>query len=147
MRSILIDPIARTVAETSVRGYQQIRAAIQCDLIDAVDLGGGVTGYLDDEGLFVALEDQGYFALAHEARPFAGRMVLLGGPDDEGEDTPLPAHVTVQLVAHLVRWVSPAAVKAMSDAGAFDGAIGVINADGSVTVTDTVPCRVHSLED
>ncbi|CUW38805.1 protein of unknown function [Magnetospirillum sp. XM-1] len=144
MRAILIDPIARTITETDVSGYHQIKAAIQCDLIDAVALGKDVTGYVDDEGLFVALEDQGYFTLAHEVRPFAGRMLLLGGPDDEGRDTPLPAYVSVLTVKQIVHWSDKSDVWAKSEAGVYDGQIGVINADGSTTITDVIPVRIPS---
>jgi len=112
MRAILIDPYKRTVRERdfSEPEFGSIKSIIGGPTEDKADccrmwchtaLGGGVHGYLDDEGNWTQEE---WFRLGEIKVLYCGRMLLLG-EDSEGEVAALPAEFTTTVAATKVRWL------------------------------------------
>jgi hypothetical protein len=104
---ILIDPFNQTVemkqapTEQESFDYKSLLEMMECSLLDVVPLGGNVIMFVDDEGL---LKDNRYFALAEV--PYAGRVILAGESDEDGNSQSVPITVD-QVKEHLtqqLRW-------------------------------------------
>lgn len=115
IRGILIDPFNKAVTEVEVESgdgaYESMRSHVFGDkdkgLLQAVGLGGGITLWIDEEGLLCDWDTQAFFKLKgndEETDPFAGRGLLLMDDGQGGEAScPLP----VDLVFESVSWVDP----------------------------------------
>lgn len=102
MRGLLIDPTARTIMEVTIPAgdIHAIYAACGWGCFDVVRLTRHEAMYVDDEGLLVYPNPQGYFAIGD--RTFAGRALVLGStPDGDSCDTAL----TVDQLALAVSWL------------------------------------------
>lgn len=102
MRGILIDPVERTVTEIDTKGdLAALYEALQCQVVEAVQVGDGDILWIDEEGL---LHDEPgpFFAFrTHPDHPFAGRGLILGAhADGDNRATTLP----VERVADLILW-------------------------------------------
>ena len=100
---ILIDPFNQTVemkqapTEQESFDYKSLLEMMECSLLDVVPLGGNVIMFVDDEGL---LKDNRYFALAEV--PYAGRVILAGESDEDGNSQSVP--ITVDQVKEHLTW-------------------------------------------
>ena len=100
---ILIDPFNQTVEMKHVPtdqesfDYKSLLEMMECSLLDVVPLGGDVIMFVDDEGL---LKDNRYFALADV--PYAGRAILAGESDKDGNSQSVP--ITVDQVQEHLTW-------------------------------------------
>lgn len=104
---ILIDPFNQTVemkeATTNQDSgvcsfdYKSLLEMMECSLLDVVRLGDNVVMFVDDEGL---LKDNRYFAL--DEVPYAGRVILTGESDEDGNSQSVP--ITVEQVQEHVTW-------------------------------------------
>tara|TARA_R110000850_G_scaffold1489_1_gene8411 strand:- start:243 stop:716 length:474 start_codon:yes stop_codon:yes gene_type:complete len=100
---ILIDPFNQTVEMKHVPtdqesfDYKSLLEMMECSLLDVVPLGGDVIMFVDDEGL---LKDNRYFALADV--PYAGRAILAGESDEDGNSQSVP--ITVDQVQEHLTW-------------------------------------------
>ena len=100
---ILIDPFNQTVEMKHVStdqesfDYKSLLEMMECSLLDVVPLGGDVIMFVDDEGL---LKDNRYFALADV--PYAGRAILAGESDEDGNSQSVP--ITVDQVQEHLTW-------------------------------------------
>ena len=100
---ILIDPFNQTVEMKQVPtdqesfDYKSLLEMMECSLLDVVPLGGDVIMFVDDEGL---LKDNRYFALADV--PYAGRAILAGESDEDGNSQSVP--ITVDQVQEHLTW-------------------------------------------
>ena len=100
---ILIDPFNQTVEMKHVStdqesfDYKSLLEMMECSLLDVVTLGGDVIMFVDDEGL---LKDNRYFALADV--PYAGRAILAGESDKDGNSQSVP--ITVDQVQEHLTW-------------------------------------------
>ena len=100
---ILIDPFNQTVEMKQVStdqesfDYKSLLEMMECSLLDVVPLGGDVIMFVDDEGL---LKDNRYFALADV--PYAGRAILAGESDEDGNSQSVP--ITVDQVQEHLTW-------------------------------------------
>jgi hypothetical protein len=91
MRTVLIDPVARSFTEVDYNGdYKSIYTHLECDLFDVVytDLGDV---YVDDEGLL-------------KGPPLAGRGLVFGPVDEDGNST--EATVSIDELEKKVRFMS-----------------------------------------
>lgn len=114
IRAILIDPFSRTVSETTLPlandpGHlTAFYNTIQCGTVERVTLGGGVDGWIDEEGMLCNWDDQRFFSLiayvGEPSPPFAGRMILTCSTPD-GDTASLHPAITTQAVHAIVRWV------------------------------------------
>lgn len=86
MRVILIDPKERsfTELEHDNSDYKNISKALGCDLFDVVRL-NDCDIYVDDEGLY---NNDFFFVIDGIEQPLAGRGLVFGVVDEEGNDTP-----------------------------------------------------------
>lgn len=93
MKAYLIDPETRTIAEITIdpaAGLRDYYAAIGCSLVTvaALDTLPGHDLWLDDEGLFAENGPAGFiYAPECGQELFAGRAIVTGGVDDEGDTT------------------------------------------------------------
>lgn len=93
MQAYIIDPHTKTVSTYTYSGnWRDISKAIGCDLFDVVTTPEGYSLYVDDEGLYVP--DQAFFLWKGLPMPLAGKAMLLGPVDDEGNTT----EITVPLI-------------------------------------------------
>lgn len=86
MKTILIDPKERSFTEINHDNsdYKNISRALGCDLFDVVRL-DDCDIYVDDEGLY---NNDYFFIIDGIEQPLAGRGLVFGVVDDEGENTP-----------------------------------------------------------
>lgn len=96
IRALLIDPAAKAVSELTLPAGGMLKAlyeAIQCDTVDVVYMDHGLCAYVDDEGLFKP--DQDFWRLREWQHDtcIAGRAVVVGDPDEDGNDTDCPIGV------------------------------------------------------
>jgi hypothetical protein len=84
MRTILIDPVARSFTEVDYNGdWKTISTHLGCHNFDVVFTDVGDV-YVDDEGLFQA--NQSFFVI-EGCTPLAGRGLVFGHVDEEGDST------------------------------------------------------------
>lgn len=119
IRVIVIDPFTRTVSEGTLtsKGDSFLHAlyeSVGCATIGRTSVGGGIDGWIDDEGLLRDWDTQAFFTLTdangEPSNPFAGRMVLACHTPD-GELAPLHPAITVPAVYAIVQWIAPQAVR------------------------------------
>jgi hypothetical protein len=91
MKTILIDPKERsfTEIEHDNSDYKNIARALGCDLFDVVRL-NDCDIYVDDEGLY---NNDYFFIIDGIDQPLAGRGLVFGVVDDEGENTPCTLNI------------------------------------------------------
>lgn len=117
IRSILIDPQTRTVTESQVEpALEPLYAALGCDMVESLDLGGQIDGIVDEEGLHK--DDQTFFGFHGRQKIIAGRMLVVGV--DGAEWTDLPTRVTVKDILLVIRWVDPTEARRAAQDGQFD---------------------------
>lgn len=138
MRLILIDPKARAITELDLSDYTDWYAAMDCELFTPA----GPNLMVDDEGLFK--DEQAFFSFAHyhPHYPLAGKAILTGGADEEGET--LPCKLSVEEVENLVTWRTPQYANQYSQAGGFDG--GITTIENGEPVTEVMPFRPNFKE-
>lgn len=79
MKAILIDPTQHTVAEVQCDGSaESICRLIGANLLTTVNVGGGETLYVDDEGLLTYPHPHGYFRFVGYGQVFAGKGLIVG---------------------------------------------------------------------
>jgi len=117
--SYLIDPVAKTVEPFTIdlKDYKAIYAAIGADCFDAVSIKlmassdgqpiglAQCTAWVDDEG---ALKDDHVCCLIGH-RPevqalLAGKVLITGGPDGDGETRPVHPLLTLDDMRRQVTW-------------------------------------------
>ncbi len=118
-RSILIDPVAKTITEIMVPligANTHFHKIIGCESSDQVDFGSGVMLSIDDDGLSRITRDtktprqvtQGFFVTHANGVPrhlIAGKGILWTY-DSEGETVDLPPWVTPALIQQHVAFVA-----------------------------------------
>lgn len=86
MNAYLIDPTDETIETVHYDGdWKTISYWIAAPTFDAAFTSDGLTVYIDDEGLFKS--DQSFFTMAGFPHPLAGRALVLGKPDEDGDTT------------------------------------------------------------
>ncbi len=100
---LLIDPFERTIRAVAYDGSLDVLyALLDCATVD-VARGHKFDLYVDDEGLFKA--DQQYFAIIGElGQPIAGKALVIGKPDHDGNTT--PPSVSREYIDRNILWVS-----------------------------------------
>lgn len=87
MRAILIDPPNKAITEIDFEGdYKAICELIKADLMTAVNIDGGHTIYLDDEGLING-NPHGWFVIESYPQPLRGYGLILGTNYATGDNT------------------------------------------------------------
>lgn len=100
MRSILIDPINRTVAAYAVsRSLASLQAVVGGLIAFATELDTGDVLYVNDSGML--RDDPLFFTIARDHQPYAGRGLLVG-PERHGVVTDVIA--TVEDIKALVNF-------------------------------------------
>lgn len=91
MKTILIDPETRsfTELEHDDSDYKNISLALNCDLFDVVRL-KDCDIYVDDEGLY---NSDYFFIIDGIDQPLAGRGLVFGVVDEEGNNTPCTLNI------------------------------------------------------
>lgn len=137
MRMILIDPHKREVSEVQMEGgnidaYYQV---MECGTFSCA----GPHLFIDDEGLFK--NPQAFFSFIpyHPHYPLAGKALLTGGADDNGET--LPCTLSLDAVRQLVIWREPRYANKFSQAGGFDGSVGTLDEDNKPKDVTVIPFR------
>lgn len=108
MRAILIDPQNKTITATTYDGnYKSIAPMIRAEsgLFDIVRVTDNTDLYVDDEGLLVTPNPNGYFhwvapEFDHQPLPLAGCALLMDHDDGDSADV----SVTPEWVRERVRW-------------------------------------------
>lgn len=114
MRAILVNAFKKEVVEVELSGdYRDIYrhlsdgAPYEVGLMEAPVVQGldGHSVYVDEEGLYKPRADNGRLPairMQGAFQPFAGSVLVVGAPDEEGDTT--PATMTVEEVRSLVRF-------------------------------------------
>jgi hypothetical protein len=100
MQAYLIDPHTKTTEAIDYSGdWRDVKTLIDCQYFDVVTTPEGLSIYVDDEGLYK--NGQAFFAWKGLPVPLAGKALVLGPVDEEGEthECPWPA---VEVACHLV---------------------------------------------
>jgi hypothetical protein len=146
MKTILIDPKARTIVEAVFNGgLDSIYKLIEARPFDAVRINSaGDCLYVDDEGLMRS--NQSFFAWSGFPQPIAGRAILVG-TDDEGESIS-PVGETLASVKRKVRFLSHAetlsmATKADTEADAYFSRMAPVGV--MIVRNDTAPLIEEAL--
>lgn len=101
MQAYLIDPADQTIETVHYDGdWKTISYWINSDTFDVAST-EDLSIYIDDEGLFKP--DQAFFTITGFPQPLAGRALVLGPPDEDGETTECPLNPSQ--VASRVRFV------------------------------------------
>lgn len=91
IRTILIDPEDQTVTVHHLElNLEKLYELLGCESVTLFGCGGGVYGYCDDMGFYRERDEQGRLPQIwfHGAsQPIVGRVVLVGEPDGEGDET------------------------------------------------------------
>lgn len=89
MQAYLIDPHKWQVTPVDYSGdWQDISKLIEADRFDVVTTPEGMSVYVDDDGLFQP--DQAFFVWERIPQPLAGKALVLGPVDAEGETQACP---------------------------------------------------------
>ena len=124
MQAYLIAPPTKTTEAINYSGdWQDIKKLIGCEYLDVVTTPEGLSIYVDDEGLYkVYVDDKGlfkhgqaFFAWKTLPVPLAGKALVLGPVDDEGETQECPWSA-VEVACHLVFAPLPVLVAYCEDA-------------------------------
>jgi hypothetical protein len=91
-KALLVDPANRTVEEVEYEGYKEIQRLLGCRCFALVpsfmaeeEKWKNVTAYCDDEGLFK--DRLSFMRLPFYPEPVAGKVLVSGPTDEEGDDT------------------------------------------------------------
>jgi hypothetical protein len=116
MRTILIDPLARTIQNLTLpdaHTLDDLYTALGCNSVDCIHLDPEVDLWMDDEGLMVLPTGpdgnvtQGFFVLHDRTgRPHnlvAGKALLTGSCNQE--TVGLPTWLTPDQIEHIIKWV------------------------------------------
>ena len=91
IKAMLIDPATRSVTPVEYHGdFREIYKHLNCDTFDVAYVtidGHDLDIYVDDEGLFNPTH---FFTGKGFHNPLAGRGLVFGRVDDEGENTSFP---------------------------------------------------------
>ncbi len=101
MRTILIDPEARTIEELDFEGnYKDIQRTIGCSCFTTVNIGNSTQDalFIDDEGL---LNPSGFVFQFYDVK-LVGKGLIIGC-DYEGEST--PAGIDISEVRNNTQWL------------------------------------------
>lgn len=92
MKAVLIDAVAKTVTEVEYDGeLETVYALLRCELIDAVNSGGGSVTLVDDEGLLNAeSDDSPFIVFTRDGSVIAGSALVVGDADEDGDTTECP---------------------------------------------------------
>jgi hypothetical protein len=102
MRTVLIDPVARSFTEVDYNGdYKSIYTHLECDMFDVVYTNLGDV-YVDDEGLLKGPTK--FFYIEGTPQPLAGRGLVFGPVDEDGNST--EATVSIDELEKKVRFMS-----------------------------------------
>jgi hypothetical protein len=103
MQAIIINPHTRTVTKQAIPdGLEGLYETMRCDTVTALDVGAGLTLWLDDEGLFK--ESQKFFELGKYPDPLAGIAVILSTTQD-GDSVDVDERLTIEMVEREVRFI------------------------------------------
>lgn len=103
LEAILIDPSTQSITRTTIPdGLEGLYETLRCETVDAIDLGSGITLWIDDEGLLK--DNQSFFELINFGQPIAGTAVILS-TDKDGESISVDARLTVDHVKKVVSFV------------------------------------------
>jgi len=117
MRVILVDPVAKTVTEHDIPrsggGFlEEAYKLTGCSCITVAQYDSDHDVYVDDEGLLKQVE--GFVMVPRHPEPLAGKALIVGAVDDEGENTPATVdldHVkkSVSMInfEHVIRLIRP----------------------------------------
>ena len=109
MRAILIDPTERSFTKVDYNGdWKTIAPILGCELFDVVYTDFGDV-YVDDEGLLKP--DQKFFHLRGMPQPLAGRGLVFGPVDEDGDTT--PATISIEELELKVKFMTPQKVMEM----------------------------------
>jgi hypothetical protein len=109
IRVVVVDPQTERVWEDTVElVLEHLYQLLGCRGVDLVALGHepGTYIYCDDVGLYRTPDDAGRLPitwLKGHGYPLVGRLVLVGPPDGEGDDTDCP--LTVEEVQNRIVWM------------------------------------------
>lgn len=145
LTAVLIDPVARTLTDVNVDGRDPLRslyALMGCSLVDFVHViderGRRTVIVVDDEGLLK--DGQKFFTAAGYPQPLAGKAVVIGLTDRDGDFK--SCIFNAEQVSRAIGWASDEEVRLFRDSGFFDTRITSLGADGKPTgPVDVVPVR------
>lgn len=108
IKAIHIDPFTKTIRQIDMpNDFERMKAELlQCDWAEAVDLGEGVTAWVDEEGLLIDWDKQAFCCFILHEQTLAGHIVMTGTSQD-GDMGDLPADIDVEFVTGMVRWLKP----------------------------------------
>jgi hypothetical protein len=100
---VVIDPAGRVSWRFGKPTLTDLQSAVG-GYIEVVPHDGDFTAYCDEEGKLNGqpVNSAATIFLGVRGDILMGPVVLIGGPDDEGEDTPLPAAVRQRLVSEVI---------------------------------------------
>ena len=108
MRTLLIDPKNQTITEHEHNGdWQTIAPTIDAHNFDVIFTDYGDI-YVDDEGLMNSPE---HFWMLDGLQPIAGKALVFGNTDDEGDST--PAFATAAELREKIRFLTVDDVREM----------------------------------
>ena len=108
MRTLLIDPKEKTITEHEHNGdWQTIAPTIDAYNFDVIFTDYGDI-YVDDEGLMNSPE---HFWVLYGLQPIAGKALVFGNTDDEGDST--PAFATAAELQEKIRFLTVDDVREM----------------------------------
>lgn len=122
IRALVVDPEIGAVSEATFErnDLKAMYALIRCHTFDCVDVElAGTDGkfhrasiWCDDEGALIEPDEQHcvYIGTPQRYRHLAGRLLVTGGADEEGEITDLDASITPARLAKQIRWKAPPVV-------------------------------------
>lgn len=114
INAILIDPVARTVTTVQVDAdtpnqLEQMYKLIGCELVEAVNLPNGDTGWIDEEGLLHG--PQGFFEMPYYPQPLAGRCLITGTEWNDEGDVMVDAKTTIESIEKDIQYWTPMDLK------------------------------------
>lgn len=112
IQAIHIDPFTKTIRLLDMpNDFERMKAELlQCGYAEAVDLGEGVTAWVDEEGLLMDWDKQAFCCFILHEQTLAGHIVMTGTSQGGGMGD-LPADVDVEFVTGMVRWLKPQDVR------------------------------------
>lgn len=111
INAILIDAKARSVTAVQFDVDGDHLALVDCNLVEAITLPNGDTGWVDEEGLLTNPQD--FFEMPeHYPQPIAGRCLITGTEWNDEGDVMVDAKSTVAEVKATIRWASLLEMKA-----------------------------------
>jgi len=78
MKAILIDVSRREVREVEVRNFDHAVSLVECEIVEAIQVGGMDVLYVDEEGCFIEESERKYFCYAGYPTPLIGNGLVIG---------------------------------------------------------------------